>query len=138
MRSEEKFGLLGIAVLVFGIKVAAQAETLSGAVVDPQQHVVAGAKVSLVCGKHLDTRKTNGEGEFTFTLQVFPANCKIRAVYPNFAALELPVGRRRTFILQLQIAEQKQTVSVAAEQLSRSAGFGLAFRRRTARHLQQQ
>lgn len=120
MRSEDKFGLLGIAVLVFGIKVAAQAETLSGTVVDPQQHVVAGAKVSLVCEKHLDTRKTNGEGEFTFTLQVFPANCKIRAVYPNFAALELPVGRRRTFILQLQIAEQKQTVSVAAEQLSRA------------------
>ncbi|MHB1865593.1 MAG: hypothetical protein ACYCPS_05575 [Candidatus Saccharimonadales bacterium] len=116
----EKFGLLAITAIVFAVEVAAQAETLSGTVVDPQQHVVVDAIVSLVCGKHTDTHKTNGEGEFNFIKQVFPASCRIRAVYPNFAALELPVGRRRTFILQLQIAEQEQTVSVAADRLSRA------------------
>ena len=112
--------LRGMVVFFLASGLYAPAEIVSGTVVDPQQHIVVGATISLVCGKHAETHKTNGEGTFTFTQQDFPASCKLRAEYPNFAALELPVGRRRTFILQLQIAEQKQTVSVAAEQLSRA------------------
>ena len=110
--------LMRIVVIVFAVRVAAQAVTLTGTVLDPQQLVVVGAKVSLVCGKHIDTRKTDGEGNFTFIRQDFPANCKLRVVSPNFAALELPLGHRRTFIVQLQIAAQKQTVAVAADKLS--------------------
>jgi hypothetical protein len=113
--------LRGMVVLVVACGLSAQAETVSGTVVDPQQHVVVGATVSLVCGKHTETRKTDGEGEFTFTRQAFRTSCKLRAEYPNFTALELPVGHRRTFIVQLQIASQKQTVAVAANHLSRAS-----------------
>ncbi len=108
-------------VFVVACGLSMQAETVSGTVVDPQQHVVVGATVSLLCGKHIDTRKTDGEGSFSFTRQALPASCKLRAVSPNFVALELPLGRRRTFILQLQIAAQKQTVAVAADHLSRAS-----------------
>jgi len=113
--------LRGMVVFFLASGLYAPAETVSGTVVDPQQHVIVGATVSLVCGKHAETHKTDGEGEFSFTRQDFPASCKLRAVYPNFAALELPLGRRRTFTLQLQIAAQKQTVAVAANHLSRAS-----------------
>ncbi len=115
IRSE--LGLLVVAfVLACGFY--ARADTLSGTVVDPQQLVVVGAKVSLVCGNHVDTRKTDGGGFFSFTRQAFPESCSIRAVYPSFDAVELPVGQKRTLRLQLRLAEQKQAVAVSADKLS--------------------
>ena len=107
----------------------ARADTLSGTVVDPQQLVVVGAKVSLVCGNHVDTRKTDGEGFFTFTRQAFPESCSIRAVYPSFDAVELPVGQKRTLTLQLRLAEQKQTVAVSADKLSPAPLESVSFQR---------
>ena len=118
---QKRIVLRGVFAFVVVCGLSAQAETVSGTVVDPQQHVLVGATVSLVCGKHIATRKTDGEGSFTFTRQAFPASCKLRAVYPNFAALELPLGRRRDFTLQLPIAAQKQTVAVAADRLSHTS-----------------
>ena len=109
--------LLGIIVIVFAMGVFAQSETLSGTVIDPQQRVIVGATVSLTCGSQTDTRKTDGRGSFTFTRPVFPDNCKVRAVYPNFAALELSVGRRRSITLQLRLAVLKQTVNARADKL---------------------
>ena len=67
------------------------------------------------------TRKTDGRGSFAFTRPAFPDNCKVRAVYPNFAALELSVGRRRSFTLQLRLAVLKQTVNARADKLLSSS-----------------
>lgn len=113
-----RLGLLGMVACVLAGGFYVQAETLSGTVVDPQQLVVVGAKVSLVCGNHIDTRKTDGDGYFTFTQQAFPEGCRIRTVYHGFEALELPIGQKRTLTLQLRLAEQKQTVAVSADRLS--------------------
>jgi hypothetical protein len=120
MRLEKKLGLLGMVVFVLAYGFHAQAETLSGTVVDPQHLVVAGARVSLVCGTRADTRKTDGEGYFTFTRSAFSENCSIRAAYPSFAPLEVTIGPRRTLTLQLQIAEQSQIVDATADSLSLS------------------
>jgi hypothetical protein len=109
--------LLEIAILL-ACGVSVQAETLSGAVVDPQQFVVAGATVSLVCGGDIDTHTTDVDGNFAFTRQAFPENCVLRAVYSGFAPLELPVGTRRSFTLRLRIAEIPQSVSVTTDRLS--------------------
>ena len=115
--TRSELGLLAVAfVLACGFY--AQAETLSGTVVDPQQLVVVGAKVSLLCENHIETRKTDGEGYFNFTRQAFPESCRIRAVYPSLQTLELPVDRSRTFTLQLRIAEQKESVTASADRLS--------------------
>ena len=118
MRLEKNLGLLGMVACVLAGAVDAQAETLSGTIVDPQQLVIVGASVSLVCGNHIDTRKTDGAGYFTFTRQAFPESCRLRALYPSFAALEVTVGPKRTFTLQLEIAEQSQTVDAKADRLS--------------------
>src|ERR1700730_14946684 len=118
MRLEKKLGLLGMATFVLASGFHAQAETLSGTVVDPQHLVVAGASVSLLCGKHTDTRTTYGEGQFTFTRQAIPESCRVRAAYPSFAPLEVTIGQRRTLTLQLQIAEQSQVVDATADSLS--------------------
>jgi hypothetical protein len=91
---------------------------LSGTVVDPQQRVIAGAEVSLNCGNQTDTRKTDGQGYFTFTRQAFPEDCKIEAVYPSFAPLELTVGPSRSLTLQLRLAELKETVTATTDRLS--------------------
>ncbi|MHB8216456.1 MAG: TonB-dependent receptor [Candidatus Sulfotelmatobacter sp.] len=118
MRLEKKLGLLRIVAFVLVCRFYAQAETLSGTVVDPQQLVVAGADVSLLCGNHVDTSKTDSQGYFTFTRQSFPESCRIRAVYPSLETFELPVGRNRTLTLQLRIAEQKQSVTATSTPLS--------------------
>lgn len=118
MQLEKKLGLLGMVACVLACGFYAQAETLSGTVIDPQQLVVVGANVSLICGSHIETRKTDGEGYFTFTRQAFPEPCRIRVVYPSFAVLEVSVDQRRTLTLQLRIAEQSQLVVASADSLS--------------------
>src|ERR1700686_1728599 len=118
MRLEKKLVLLGIVAFVLVCRFYVQAETLSGTVVDPQQLVVAGAEVSLLCGNHIDTRKTDSQGYFIFTRQSFPESCRIRAVYPSLETFELPVGRNRILTLQLRIAEQKQSVTATTTPLS--------------------
>jgi len=118
MRLEKNLGLLGMVAYVLAGGFYAQAETLSGTVVDPQQLVVVGAKVSLVCGNHADTHNTDGEGSFTFTRQTFPQSCRLRALYPGFDTLEVSLGPRRSLTLQLQIAEQSQIVDAQADRLS--------------------
>lgn len=118
MRLEKKLGLLRIFAFVLLCRIYVQAETLSGTIVDPQQFVVVGAEVSLLCGNHIDTRKTDSQGYFSFTRQSFPASCRIRAAYPSLETFELPIGRDRAFTLQLRIAEQKQSVTATAAKLS--------------------
>jgi hypothetical protein len=119
MVPDKKFRqLVAIVIFVFAVEVTAQAETLSGTVVDPQQHGIAGAEVSLACGKQIDARKTDNQGYFTFMRQAFPENCKIGAVYPSFAVLELTLGRSRSLTLQLRLAELKQTVAATTNRLS--------------------
>ena len=118
MQLEKSYGLLGIVALVLACGFHGQAETLSGTIVDPQQFVVVGAEVSLICGNHVDTHKTDGKGYFVFTRQTFPEGCRIRAVSPSFEVLELNIGRRRDFAVQLRIAEQTQIVVATAERLS--------------------
>src|ERR1035437_3697759 len=95
VRLKEKLGLLGIFAIALTYGFSAHAETLSGTVVDPQQRVFAGAEVSLTCRSHTDTHKTDEQGQFTFTRQSFPKSCRIRAGFPSFTALEVPVGQRR-------------------------------------------
>jgi hypothetical protein len=118
MRLEKNLGLLGMIACVLACGVYAQAETLSGTVVDPQQLVIAGASVSLVCGSQISTHQTDGEGYFTFTRQAFPESCRLRALYPSFAALEVRIGQSRTLTLQLRIAEQSQIVDARSDRLS--------------------
>jgi hypothetical protein len=118
MRWEKKLGLLGMVMCVLVCGFQAQAETLSGTVIDPQQLVVVDAKVFLLCRTHTDTRTTDGEGYFTFTRTSFPESCRIRVVSPGFAVLEVRVDQRRSFSLQVQIAEQIQTVMANADTIS--------------------
>jgi hypothetical protein len=118
MRLAEKLRLLGCATIVLTCGLSAYAESLSGTVVDPQQRVIAGAEVSLNCGKQIETRKTDGGGSFSFTRPAIPEDCMIQAVYPGFAVLELTVGRSRDFTLQLRLAELKQTVVAKDDRLS--------------------
>jgi len=113
--------VLGTIVCVFALGTMAQSETLSGTVIDPQQRLIAGATVSLSCGNQTDTRKTDGKGTFTFSRAAFPEDCRIRAEYPNFAALEIAAGRRRSFTLQLRLAELKQTVNAGTDKLPPSS-----------------
>src|SRR5579864_9468495 len=122
MRREKKLQiLLGTVVLVPALGLPAMAETLSGMVVDPQQRVIVDAKVSLTCADRSDNQSTDGGGNFIFIRQVFPEDCTIRAEYPGFGASEVRVGRKRTFALQLRLAEVKQTVTVKAAPLSPAA-----------------
>ncbi len=117
MRWEKKLGLLGTITCVLACGFRAQAETLSGTVIDPQRLVVVDAKVSLVCQSYTDTLTTDGEGSFTFTRTSFP-ECRLRVVYPGFAVLELRVDDKRSLTLELQIAEQIQTVVTTADTIS--------------------
>ena len=116
--TRSEIGLLGVVAFVLACGFHAQAETLSGTVVDPQQLAVVGAKVSLLCGNHIDTRKTDGEGSFTFARQTFAETCRLRAVYPDFADLEIPIGQSRRLTLQFRLAEQKQSVTASVDRLS--------------------
>ena len=109
--------VLGTIVCVFALGAMAQSETVSGTVIDPQRRVIVGATVSLTCGSQTDTRKTDGRGAFAFVRPAFPEDCRIRAEYPNFAALEIAVGGRRNFTLQLQLAVLKQTVNARTDKL---------------------
>jgi len=108
----------GVLAIALSCVWQARAETLSGTVVDPQQRVFSGAQVTLICGRSTDTRHTDAQGQFTFTRQEFPAACKIRALYPGFAELEVQVGRQRSFLLQLHIAEIKQAIAADPGKLS--------------------
>lgn len=110
-----KFELLGLAGAMLACGFGAQAETVSGTVIDPQRLAVVGAKVSLVCGTGIDSRKTDAEGNFTFTRHGFAEDCKVRTEYPGFDLLELPLGNRRTVTIQLHVAQQKESISVRAE-----------------------
>jgi hypothetical protein len=94
------------------------AETLQGKVLDPQQRPIVGANVSLTCGQDTDTRSTDHEGSFTFTRETFPVNCRVRAVYPSFAALETRLGRQRILTLQLRLAAVHQSVSAKDDLIS--------------------
>ena len=112
MRGQKKLQPGVILALLFTGVSSAYAETLSGTVVDPQQRVIAGARVTLSCGNQAETSKTDGQGHFAFTRPVFPEDCKIRATYPNFMALEVAFGQRRELTLRLRLMEMKQTVAV--------------------------
>jgi hypothetical protein len=118
MRRREKPQLLGVIGLVLVCGVPAQAGTLSGTVVDPQQRVITSASVSLICGNRTDTQNTDSQGYFAFIRQAFPESCRIRAAYPGFAALEQSVGQRRVLTLQLELSEVKQMVAVKDDILS--------------------
>jgi hypothetical protein len=94
------------------------AETLTGTVLDPQQHLVAGAIVSLHCQGKTETRQTDHQGHFTFTREAFPDDCTVTAASSGFARQDWPLGGDRVLALQLRLAEIKQTVSVPADILS--------------------
>jgi len=100
---------------------SANAETLSGRVVDPQQRVIEGALVSLLCLNGTEIRATAGGGLFSFTRQSFAQDCKIRIFYHGFAILETDIGHKRTWILQLRLAEVTQTVVVKGDGLPQSS-----------------
>jgi len=95
----------------------AQAETLSGTVLDPQQRVIIGAPVSLSCIDYTDTRATDNEGHFFFTRQAFQEPCTVEAGYPGFATLKVILGEKRVLTLELRLAELKETV-VAKDELT--------------------
>jgi len=118
MQWRKSLRLPGIITIVVTCGLSAQADTLSGTVVDPQQRVIPGAKVSLTCSKHTYNRETDGQGYFTFE-QASPKDCKIRAAYPGFAALEITIGPIRNLALQLKLAEIEQAV-VATEYISQA------------------
>jgi hypothetical protein len=113
-----KLGLLAVSAFVLACAFWAQAETLSGTVVDPQQLAVVGAEVSLMCGKHVDTHKTDGEGYFTFTRENLAKNCRLHAWHPGFAAFDAPIDESRSLTVQLRLAQQKETAVASADRLS--------------------
>ena len=110
MRCKNKLRLLANIAAACACSLPVQAESLTGTVVDPQQRVVVGAKVSLSCGNQTEIRTTDDQGNFSFAHQGSCAKCKIRAEYPGFANLELTVGQERDFILRLRLAEMEQNV----------------------------
>jgi hypothetical protein len=118
MSFKEIVGLFRTIIVMWVCGLPVHAETLSGAVVDPEQRVFAGADVSLLCGRHVETLQTDSQGQFSFTQPSFRKSCKLRASYSGFAMLEVGVGQRRAFVLQLQIDEVKQTVVAEADKLA--------------------
>ncbi len=96
---------------------SADGETLSGTIVDPQQRAIKGAQVSLTCANKRETRTTDGEGLFAFAGQAFDKDCKIRAFYAGFAILEITIGQKRIWTLELRLADVKETVFAKDESL---------------------
>jgi len=123
----EQTTLMGIVSLVLTCGLSAQAQTLSGTVVDPQQRVVVDAQVSLRCGNQTETHRTNGQGHFVFASKILREDCKILAVHPGFDVLELSVGKRCVFTLPLRLAEVRQLVSVKADKLSHTSIVSLSL-----------
>jgi len=111
-RNKARVRALGIVALVLIHGFAAGSETVRGTVVDPQRRVIVGAKVWITCGNRNDNRETDDQGNFTFTWQAFPGNCRLRVVSPGFAAVDLSLGRVRTLTLQLRLPEVKQSAVV--------------------------
>jgi hypothetical protein len=64
---------------------------------------------------------TDGRGDFTFVGAVLLDDCKIQAFYKGFAPLEIPLGQRRTFVLELKLAEVVQTVDARSDPPSLSS-----------------
>lgn len=118
MRLNDKRQLLGIIVVLFVFGFDAEAETLSGTVIDPQKRIIAGARVSLTCEGETTTQKSDGRGHFSFVRETFPENCTIRAEYPSFAPQETTLGHSRTFTLELRLAGLKQSTVVEGGVLS--------------------
>ena len=110
-------GIVGFA-LAYGL--VAQAQTLSGEVVDPQQRVVVNAQVSLMCRNKVETQRTDAQGRFAFSDKTAFPECRILVVQPGFATLEVSVGQARVLELPLQLAEVKQIVSVKGQSLSQA------------------
>src|SRR5260370_2613929 len=94
--------------IVLAWDVLAQAEVLWGTIVDPQQRVVEGAFVSLICAEGTETRATDNEGRFSFTRQFFFEDCSLRAFQRGFAILQITIGKKRNWMLELRLEDLKQ------------------------------
>ena len=119
--TEKKARILLFVAFAVACGSPANAETLSGRVFDPQQRVIEGAQVSVQCPDGTETRTTDGGGLFSFTRQSFAEDCKIRAFHRGFAVLEINIGHKRTWTLQLPLAEVKETVIVRGDRLPQSS-----------------
>jgi len=113
--------ILGILGILLGLTVSTPAETLSGTVLDPQQRVIVEATVEVTCGHETTVDKTDGRGRFTLRREIVTEDCTLRAAHPGFEKLERVVGRARVFVLQLRLAEVKQTIRVQGDTLSRTS-----------------
>jgi hypothetical protein len=97
---------------------------LSGAVVDPQDLPVPGARVELVCGTQRDSVETDERGRFTIATPPASRGCRLLVAHQGFAPYEQDVGTSTEVIrIALRIADLSQQVSVVAEEPSaRSVG----------------
>lgn len=96
-----------------GVSPPCHAGTLQGVVVDPQERVVAGARVSLTCGAVTDERRTDGEGGFSFDRREGFAGCTITAGAVGFApSREQPVDGSANLLVRLQLPTLNETLTV--------------------------
>ena len=118
---KKSFPILEIMGILLGLTVPTPAEILSGIVLDPQQRVIVDATVGVTCGRETTVNKTDDHGRFTFRRETVTEDCILRAAHPGFEELERVVGRARSFVLQLRLAEVKQTIRVQGDTLSRTS-----------------
>ncbi len=121
MLFEKRFWVSVVCSIVLLSALGARAETLSGTVVDPQQRPIMRAAVSLICNSQKEAQNTDDQGHFAFNRQVFYAECRLQIFYHGFATLELAIGHRRNFSVQLRLGEVKETLVVRSDALSFSS-----------------
>lgn len=115
MQRQAQLRMLRMVLIVLALGLSAQAETLAGTILDPQQRVIVGATVSLNCAGRTQSGLTDAHGQFRFARPTLPPACLLRASYPGFATYEMKLGTARNLTLQLKVAILQQAATVQDE-----------------------
>lgn len=105
-------------VAYFGLLFSLQANSwgVTGAVLDPQNLAVRGARVTLSCGALISHLRTDGRGEFMFKSTRSPVNdCEISVVHPGFETFHGTVGGTDRVQIHLTLPPLKEAVEVVAD-----------------------
>jgi hypothetical protein len=109
----------------------ADAQTLTGVVLDPQDRRVAGARVSLTCAGEVRQATTDGEGRFIVSRQPGGLPCVLGVNAPAFAPMSEAVdtARRSPLVVRLAVAPIAETVDVRADDVAGRTAAGVILLR---------
>ena len=115
--------VLSVCVAVWVCPLALSAG-VSGLVLDPQGRPIAGAQITLSCGRAVAHTQTDRRGEFRLPSSGRGGQCVVTAAYPQFKSLRKRVrSNGKPLIFRPKLATRRDSADVQARPPSRSGGL---------------